>query len=410
MDLTYSEEQQQIQRQARDFFEKECPLPAVRECWAHEAGLPDRLWQRMAELGWLGALLPEAYGGLGLSYTDLSRLLEEMGRGLLPGPFLANLLGAQAILLAGSEAQKRARLPAIARGEARVALARCLEGGRFDRLGGRFYADAKSGGGGTGGGTGGSTGGGFLLFGEKLGVPGLAQADHIAVAAVLGLPEPLEAGLTWFLIERNRPGVVVQALETLEGGWKQAYLRLDGVQVGPEQRMAAAGGAEVLAQVEALADLALAFDALGGAQRVTDLTVAYARLRTAFGQPIGAYQAIKHKCADMLFAVENLRSIAQWASWVLDTPGGDGAVSPRLATAMARATAIDSYGEVIRHGTQAHGAIAVTEEHDLPLFAKRAMTLAQAYGGVGHYHEAILRETGYGTGTEQISRRGPERG
>lgn len=400
MDLTYTEEQQQIQRQAREFFERECPLATVRECWTHESGLPERLWKRMAELGWLGALLPEAYGGLGLSHTDLSRLLEEMGRGLLPGPYLANLLGAQAILLAGNEAQKRAHLPSIARGETKVALARCLEGGRFDRLGGRFYADAK--------------GDGFLLFGEKLGVLGLAQADHIAVAAVLGLPEHLEAGLTWFLIERNRPGVVVKPLETLEGGWKQAYLRLDGVAVGPDQRMGSAakpaGGAGVLARVEELADLALAFDALGGAQRVTDLTVEYARLRTAFGQPIGAYQAIKHKCADMLFAVENLRSVAIWAAWVMDSPDGDGAVSPRLATAMARATAIDGYAEVIRHGTQSHGAIAVTEEHDLPLYAKRAMTLAQAFGGASHYHETILRESGYATGTESHSRLGPERG
>jgi alkylation response protein AidB-like acyl-CoA dehydrogenase len=398
MDLTYSEEQKHIQQQAREFFERECPLTAVREGWATDAGLPDKLWRKMAELGWLGALLPDRYGGLGLSFTDVSRLLEEMGRGLLPGPYLATLLGAQAILLAGSDAQKQARLPAIAKGDEKVTLARCLEGGRFDRMGGRFYADAQSGG----------TGDGFLLFGEKLSVLGLAQADWIAVPAVLGLPDPLEAGITWFLIERTRPGVTVQPLESLEGGWKQAYLRLDGVQVGPAQRMPGgtgpnAGGA-ILAHVEALADLAFAFDALGGAQRVTGLTVEYARLRTAFGQPIGAYQAIKHKCADMLFAVENLRSVAIWAAWAMDNPHAQGAPSPRLATAMARATAIESYSEVIRHGIQTHGAIGVTEEHDLPLFAKRAMTLAQAFGSASYYHEVILRESGYGTGTEGIAR------
>jgi alkylation response protein AidB-like acyl-CoA dehydrogenase len=397
MDLTYSEEQQQIQRQAREFFERECPLATVRECWAAEAGLPERLWRRVAELGWLGALLPEAYGGQNLSFTDLSRLLEEMGRGLMPTPYHATLWGAQAILLAGSAAQKECFLPAIARGTTRVALARCLEGGRFDRLGGRFYADAKDQG----------ARGEFLLFGEKMAVPGLAQAHLIAVPAVLGLPEPLEAGVTWFLIERDRPGVIVRPLETLEGGWKQASLRLDGVQAGPEQHLAGgASGAAVLAQVEALVELSLAFDALGGAQRVTEMTVEYARLRTAFGQPIGAYQAVKHKCADMLFAVENLRSAAIWAAWVLDAPG---TASPRLATAMARATAIESYNEVIRHGTQTHGAIAVTEEHDLPLFAKRAMTLAQAFGGLGYYHETILRESGYATGTEALSRLGVER-
>lgn len=398
MDLTYSEEQQQIQRQAREFFERECPLATVRECWATDAGLPERLWRRVAELGWLGALLPEAYGGQGLSFTDLSRLLEEMGRGLMPAPYHACLWGAQAILLAGGAAQKERYLPAIARGGTRVALARCLEGGRFDRHGGRFYADVKA------------QGDEFLLFGEKLAVPGLAQADLIAVPAVLGLPEPLEAGVTWFLIECDRPGVIVRPLETLEGGWKAASLRLDGVEVGPEQRLDGdTSGAEVLARVEALVDLSLAFDALGGAQRVTEMTVEYARLRHAFGQPIGAYQAIKHKCADMLFAVENLRSAAVWTAWVLDAPDAPEAVSPRLATAVARATAIESYTDVIRHGTQVHGAIAVTEEHTLPMFAKRAMTLAQAFGGLGHYHEIILRESGYATGTEALSRLGPER-
>lgn len=398
MDLTYSEEQKQIQRQAREFFERECPLATVRECWAAEAGLPERLWQRVAELGWLGALLPEAYGGQGLSFTDLSRLLEEMGRGLMPAPYHATLWGAQAILLAGGAAHKERYLPTIARGTTRVALARCLEGGRFDRHGGRFYADPKG------------QSGEFLLFGEKLAVPGLAQADLIAVPAVLGLPEALEAGVTWFLIERDRPGVIVRPLETLEGGWKAASLRLDGVRAGPEQRLdGGASGAEVLTGVGALVDLSLAFDALGGAQRVTEMTVEYARLRHAFGQPIGAYQAIKHKCADMLFAVENLRSAAIWAAWVLDAPDAPGAVSPRLATAMARATAIESYIEVIRHGTQTHGAIAVTEEHVLPLFAKRAMTLAQAFGDLGYYYETILRESGYATGTEALSRLGPER-
>src|SRR5689334_15647163 len=121
MDLTYSEEQKHIQQQAREFFERDCPLTLVREAWGSDAGLPDKLWRAMADLGWTGALLPEAYGGLGLTFTDVSRLLEEMGRGLLPGAYLPTLWGAQAILLAGNEAQKKAHLPRIAKGEEKVA-------------------------------------------------------------------------------------------------------------------------------------------------------------------------------------------------------------------------------------------------------------------------------------------------
>jgi len=308
---------------------------------------------------------------------------------------LAHLLGTHAVLLAGSPAQRAARLPGLAAGKEKIALARSLEGNRFDRMGGRFYADAK--------------GEGYLLFGEKLAVLGAAEADWLVLPAVLGLPEQLEDGLTWFLVERSRPGVHVQPLETLEGGWRQAHVRLDGVKASAADRLALGSGAQVLAQVEALADVALAFDALGGAQRVLEMTVEYARLRTAFDQPIGAYQAIKHKCADMLFAVENLRSIATWAAWVLDTPPSETGTAPRLAAAMARATAIESYDLAIRHGTQTHGAIAVTAEHDLPLYAKRAKTLALAFGGLGHYQEVILRESGYSTGTEHLNRSGAER-
>jgi alkylation response protein AidB-like acyl-CoA dehydrogenase len=156
-----------------------------------------------------------------------------------------------------------------------------------------------------------------------------------------------------------------------------------------------ADGAAVLNRVTEVADIALAFDALGGAARVTELTVEYAKLRTTFGQPIGTYQAIKHKCADMLYAVENLRAVAAWAAWVVDSPAGQADATPALATAMARSTAIESYDLAIRHGTQVHGAIAVTEEHVLPLYAKRSKTLALAFGSLGHYQEQILKESGY---------------
>ncbi|MFI5401079.1 MAG: acyl-CoA dehydrogenase family protein [SAR324 cluster bacterium] len=385
MDLRYSEEQDLIQQQARQFFERECSLDTVRKAWASEAGLPEPLWKRMAELGWLGALLPERLGGQELSVTAFSRIAEEMGRGLLPGGYLSHLLAALAIRLAGAPAQQQALLPPLARGETRVALARCMEGGRFDPAGGRFYADEKP--------------DGYLLFGEKLAVPGLAQASEIVVSAVLGLPEPLSAGLVWFVVPRSLPGVVVKPLHTLEGGLKAASLRFDGVRIAASARLGAADrpadGAGVLARVSQVAEVALAFDALGGAARVTELTVEYAKLRMAFGQPIGAYQAVKHKCADMIFAVENLRAIASWAAWVLDAPAGQTDASPALASAMARATAIECYDLVIRHGTQAHGAIAVTEEHALPLYAKRSKTLALAFGGLAHYQEQILKESGY---------------
>ncbi len=188
--------------------------------------------------------------------------------------------------------------------------------------------------------------------------------------------------------------MTITPLETLEGGLKQASLRLDAVAV-EEEGLLAGGGPEAVGAVEAMAELALVFDALGGAGRVMEMAVDYARLRTTFGQPIGSYQAIKHRCADMLYAVENLRAIACWAGWVLDVPQEESGTDPALALAMARATAIETYDLVIRHGTQVHGAIGVTEEHDLHLFAKRAKTLGVSFGSLAHYHERILAGSGF---------------
>ncbi|HKI96850.1 MAG TPA: acyl-CoA dehydrogenase family protein [bacterium] len=387
MDLTYSEEQQLIGQQAREFFERECPLERVRKAWSDRAGLEPAVWKRMAELGWLGALIPERFGGQGLGHTDLSRIVEEMGRGLLPGGYLGTLAAARALTLAAPEALQREVLPSVARGERRLALARSGEGGRFDRLGGRFYADEQD--------------DGYLLFGEKLAVLGLAEADQVVVAAVLGLPKRIAEGLQLFLLDADAPGVEITPLATLESGWQQASLRLTGARVPRDRHLDAAAGnspdvqSPALAPVEALLDLALAFDALGGAQRVMEMTVEYAGLRTAFGHPIGTYQAVKHKCADMLFAVENLRAAATWAAWVLDVPPEQSGADPALALAMTRATAIESYDLVIRHGTQVHGAIAVTEEHDLQLFAKRAKTLALSFGSLAHYQERILAANGF---------------
>ena len=383
MDLRYDENQILIQDQAREFIARESPLEQVHEWRRSETPLPGPVWQGMAAMGWLGAILPEDYGGMGLSLTDLSRILEEMGRGLLPGPFLPTLTAAHAVLLGGPQEMRRRILPAVVQGQLHLALARTQEGGRFDAMGGRFFAD--------------STEGGYLLFGEKLAVPGLAEADHIVVAAVLGLPEKIDEGVAFFLIDPKVTGVVIEPLRTLDGGWTQASLRLDAVRV-PADRLLGENpgeGPSVNERVSALLDLSLAFDALGGAQHAMETAVEYAKVRTAFGQPIGSYQAIKHKCADMLHAVESLRAIAMWAAWVMDASEPAQDATPALAAAMVRATAIETYDLVIRHATQVLGAIACTEEHVMHLFAKRAKTLSLAFGPLAYYQEIILRENGF---------------
>jgi alkylation response protein AidB-like acyl-CoA dehydrogenase len=381
MDLQYSEEQHAIQQQAREFMDKQCPLERVKALWETADGMDDALWRAIAELGWLGMLLPEEHGGMGLGATEMSRVLEEAGRGLLPGPFLATLLGAQAILLGGNEAQRAAWLPPIADGKLRVALVRSGEGGRWDAAGGLFRATPGQGG--TG------------LHGEKIAVAGAGQAGLLVVAAVEGDAAPTLDGLAWHVVDADAPGVTIQPLEAVEGGIKQAGVTLRHVTVAADRRLTGAPGSEVARGVANLADLALAFDALGGAERAMHMAVEYAKIREAFGQPIGSYQAIKHQCADMLYAVESLRVIAQWAAWVLDVPPEQSGADAAVAVAMARAAAIEAYDLVIKHATQVQGAIATTEEHQMHLFAKRSRVLAHSFGNLAAYQETILAANGF---------------
>ena len=375
MDLKFSEEQRAMQAQARDFMDKQCPLERVRELWDTEDGCDAALWGAMAELGWMGMLLPEEFGGLALGVTDLSRVLEELGRGLLPGPFLAHLLGTQAVLLAGTPSQRAEWLPGLAAGERRVALVAYGEGGRPDVQGGNVRAR--------------SSGKGLVLDGAKLAVPGAAQAQTLVVVAAG------KHGLAFYLVDARAPGVEIRPLRAIEQGVKQAGVTLRKVRVPAERCLAGTSGEEVAGQVSDLCDLALAFDALGGAERAMYMAVDYAKLRQAFGQPIGSYQAIKHKCADMLYAVESLRAIALWAAWVLDVPAEQRPVPARVAAAMARCTAIETYDQVVRHATQVQGAVAATEEHQMHLFAKRSRLLALSYAPLAYYQELVLQAHGF---------------
>ncbi len=375
MDLQFSEEQQLIQQQAREFMEKQCSLERVRELWDSEDGIDDGLWKEMAELGWMGMLLPEEYGGLALSVTDVSRVLEEMGRGLLPGPFLGHMLGSEALLYSGSAEQRSEWLPKLASGEHKVALVRLGEGGRNDAQGGNVRAE--------------SAGDGFRLTGGKLTVPGAAQAQTLVVAA------QMEGGVTWFLADADTAGLRITPVRTMEEGIKQAAVHFDGVEISAAGHLSGGSGERALERVGHLCDVALTFDALGGSEQAMTMAVEYAKIRQAFNQPIGSFQAIKHKCADMLYGVESLRAIALWAAWVLDHPDADEAATPRLATAMARTTAIETYDLAVRYATQVQGGIATTQEHPMHMFAKRSRILALSFGPIAHYQEIVLQENGF---------------
>jgi alkylation response protein AidB-like acyl-CoA dehydrogenase len=378
MDFGFSQEQELLRQTARSFLEKECPSGFVRRMMDDPAGTTDEFWGKLAELGWLGLIYPEAHGGVGLGLVDLTVVLEEMGRAVMPGPFFSTvLLGGLAVLHAGTDAQKAAWLPRIAAGQARATLALLEESARWDAAG--VAVAAKPG-----------KSGGFVLSGTKLFVPDGHTADLLVVAARTARPTKQDAahGVSLFLVPADARGVATTLLPTMDQTRKLAEVTLGRVEVGADALLGPLHQAwPVVARILDRAAVALCAEMCGGAQKVLDLSTEYAKVRVAFGRPIGVYQAVKHKCADMLVAVENGKSITYYAAWAADQDAPDAA----LAASMAKAFVSDAYRKVAGDGIQVHGGIGFTWEHDMHLYFKRAKGSEVAFGDATLHRERVAR-------------------
>jgi alkylation response protein AidB-like acyl-CoA dehydrogenase len=368
MDVGFTEEQELLRSVARKFFENECPTRFVRERMAEPAAVTDDFWRKLAEQGWLGIVYPEEFGGSGLSLVDLVVLMEEMGRVVMPGPFFATvLMGGLAILEAGSDEQRRQWLPRIASGEAKAALALTEPNQRWDAAG--VTAVAKE------------SGGGFVLSGCKLFVPDAHLAEVLVVAARLG-----DEGVSLFLVPKDAERLTVTLLPTIDATRKLCAVEFDKVTVGADALLGERhGGWPAIARVLDQATVALAAEMCGGAQAVLDMTTAYAKFRVAFDKPIGSYQGVKHRAADMLVDVENAKSLTYYAAWAVDGRLPD---AP-LAVSMAKAYASDAYRRVAGAGIQLHGGIGFTWEHDLQLYFKRARASEVALGDASYHRERV---------------------
>jgi alkylation response protein AidB-like acyl-CoA dehydrogenase len=317
----------------------------------------------MAELGWTGLIYPERYGGSGLDLVDLVVILEEMGRVVMPGPFLSTvLLGGSAVLDGGDDAQKERYLKAISAGELKATLAVVEPNGRWDASGVEATAVADS--------------GGYLLSGVKLFVPDAHVADLVIVATRTER-SPGEEGISLFAIDVPKGGVTVTPLKTLDQTRKLCEVKLDQVRVGPEALIGPRGGGwPILKRVTDRAKVALCAEMCGGAERVLEMSVEYAKLRVQFDRPIGSFQAIQHKCANMLLLVEGAKSATYHAAWAVanDVPEAS------LAAAMAKAYTSDAYRTVAGEGIQIHGGIGFTWEHDMHIYFKRAKGSEVTFG------------------------------
>jgi alkylation response protein AidB-like acyl-CoA dehydrogenase len=354
MEFDLDQDQKALRDEARWFLEREVGIGYARSMMEDERGFTDDVWRKVAGLGWTALPFAEEYGGLGQGFVALAILLAEMGRVVLPGPFFPTVvLAGTAIAEAGSEAQRKELLPAIAEGEL---LAAAVLPSSQEHASVSFRHDA--------------------LHGEASFVVDGTVADRIVVATAEGL-----------YVTNGRDGVEATPISSMDQTRKVADLRFDGA---PAERLGD-GGWPAVQRVLDRACVALAAEMLGGAERVLELSVEYAKQRVQFDRPIGSFQAVKHRAADMLLEVESLRSAVYYAAWALERDHPDAS----LAASMAKAYASDAYRKVAASGIQIHGGIGFTWEADLHLYFKRAKASEVAFGDASHHRErmaGILRE------------------
>jgi alkylation response protein AidB-like acyl-CoA dehydrogenase len=375
MNFGFNEEQELLRSTARKFFDNECASMTVRKLMDGPEGMTPQLWKKIAEQGWTGLIFADEHGGMGLGFVDLVVLMEEMGRAVVPGPFFSTvLLGGLAIREAGTDAQKKTWLPKISSGEARATLAWMEPSAELGARGITLQATAK--------------GAGFTLSGTKLFVHDAHTADVIVVAGRTASGKSPEEGVSLFLVPRGTPGMNVTLLPTMDQTRKLCEVELKDVALGAEALMGQVGsGWAPLARVIDRATVALCAEMCGGAQKVLEMTVEYAKIRQAFGRPIGSYQGVKHKAADMLVDVENSKSITYYAAWAMD----EGVPEGQLAVSMAKAYVSDAYRRVSGAGIQLHGGIGFTWEHDLHLYFTRAKGSEFTFGDATWHRERVAQ-------------------
>ncbi|MQG00844.1 MAG: acyl-CoA dehydrogenase [SAR202 cluster bacterium] len=359
MDLGLNEAQQMLKNSAQEFLEAECPDTYVREMEEDENGYTTEMWQKLAEQGWLGLIIPEKYGGVELEFQDLTILLEEMGRFMLPGPYFSNVvLGGMSIMDSGTEEQKQEYLPRIAEGQIIVTLALNEPSGRWDPEGIELTAT--------------ETGGKYALNGTKLFVPNAHISDYIVVVARTGDGED---DISLFILPSQSNGVNQTLLKTIASD-RQSEVTFDNVELPASSLLGEKNrGWQTIEKVLKWGAIGKCAEMSGGGQSVLDMTVEYAKQRTQFGRPIGTFQAIQHHCANMATDVEGAKFITYQAAWMLS----EGLPADR-EVAMAKAWVSDAYKRVCALGHQSHGAIGFTKEHNMQLYSRRAKAAELAFG------------------------------
>jgi len=372
MDLGLSEEQGLLKNAARDFLEKECPDTFVREMEEDERGYTPEFWQKMAAQGWQGIVIPEQYGGTGMSFTDLIVLLEEFGRALVPGPFISTVvLSATPILEAGTEEQKQQFLPKIAAGDLIMTLALTEPSAKWDADGVAMPAKAE--------------GESFILSGTKLFVPDAHVTDYMLVAARTKESASPEDGITLFLVDSKSAGIEFTVLKTIAAD-KQCEVAFNEVRVPKANVLGEVDkGWPIIQGVKSKATVAACAYLVGLSQMDFDTSLDYAKERIQFGRPIGSFQAIQHKFADMIIDVDGSRFITYKAAWALQENEPDA----EMLVSMAKAWCNEATRRVVAHGQQIHGGIGFTKDYKIELYFRRQKWMELTWGDADYHRELV---------------------
>jgi alkylation response protein AidB-like acyl-CoA dehydrogenase len=363
MTFTITEEQHEMAGAVAAFLDKRSPETEVRRLMEDGGAADPGVWAQMAgQLGLAGLIVPEEYGGGGFGFLDFALVAERTGAALLVAPLLSTVAAASALMLSEDEELKLAHLPALASGDRIGTLALAEQSGSWDVVATEATVWA-------------SANGRATLTGVKMYVVDGQHADIFIVSA----RSPLgSVGL--YVVEANAPEVTVTALSTLDMTRPQARVEFASA---PARLLA--DEAAATERVVAIAGIMLAAEQVGGAQRCLDMAVEYAKIRVQFGRPIGSFQAIKHKCADMLLDVESARSAAYYAASVLD----DETENPLIAAALAKVHCSSAYTRVAGENIQIHGGIGFTWEHPAHLYFKRAKTSEILFGDPAWQRERL---------------------
>jgi alkylation response protein AidB-like acyl-CoA dehydrogenase len=376
MNFGFTEEQDMLRISARDFLAKECPKAKVREIAKDERGYDPQIWRSMAELGWMGLVFPEEYGGMGAGFMDLVILMEEMGRNILPGPFFSTIaLCALPLLEHGSSEQKTKFLSQVAKGEAIWTFALAESSGKYEASEVKLHAVLK--------------GTNYVLQGHKLFVTDAHVADYILAVGRTRESERPEDGIALFIVDARAPKVRREAIPTI-GGDRQFKVSFDKVVVPGDNILGKIGdGWNIVDFILQRAAVLKCAEMSGACQAVLDMTSSYARERIQFDRPIGSFQAIQHKLADMLIDVEAVQYLLYQAAWGISV----GSPSPWQISA-AKAKANEAYQRICIEAVAAHGAIGYTMDHDLGLYYRRVKAAQFAAGDTDLHREVIAVELG----------------